>query len=174
MTERSNFARVLHLNPMAMGVGMKKLIMAAALLCTPAAAISQEAPPTHTIITPAEIEWKPGPSSLQPGAQSSVLYGDPSNEGVFVMRLKLPSGFKIAPHTHPKPEILTVVSGAFYIGMGRTADEAKSQRLGPGAFFAFDPGLEHYAHVEEETVVQLSSTGPWTITYVDPSDDPRQ
>jgi quercetin dioxygenase-like cupin family protein len=126
------------------------------------------------MVTSAEIVWSAGPPSLQPGAQAAVLYGDPAKEGVFVMRLKLPAGFKIAPHTHPKPEIVTVISGGFYIGMGTKADEAKAQRLGPGSFFAFDPGLAHYAHVEEETVVQLSSTGPWTINYVDSSDDPRQ
>lgn len=152
---------------------VKPLVAAIVLLSAPAVATAQEAP-AHNIVTPAEIEWKPGPPSLQSGAKSSVLYGDPSKEGVFVMRLKLPAGFKIAPHTHPQPEIVTVVSGAFYIGMGRIVDETNAQRLGPGSFFAFDPGFSHYAHVEEETVVQLSSTGPWTITYLDLSDDPRE
>jgi quercetin dioxygenase-like cupin family protein len=153
---------------------MRVFLAAAALSCLPGAALAQEAHPAHTIIPPTEVEWKAGPPSLQPGAQSSVLYGDPSKEGVFVMRLKLPAGFRIAPHTHPNPEILTVISGGFHIGMGTGADEANAQRLGPGGFFAFDPGLAHYAHVEEDTVVQLSSTGPWTINYVEPSDDPRQ
>lgn len=152
---------------------MKALITAAVVLCTPAIGAAQASHPAHTIVTPDTIDWKAGPPSLQPGAQAAILYGDPSKEGVFVMRLKLPKGFRIAPHTHPRPEILTVVSGAFHIGMGPVADEAKAQRLGPGSFFAFDPGLPHYAHVEEETVVQLSSTGPWTISYVNPADDPR-
>jgi quercetin dioxygenase-like cupin family protein len=128
----------------------------------------------HTIMTPAEVAWKAGPPSLQPGAQAAVLYGDPSKEGLFVMRLKLPKGFKIAPHTHPKPEILTVVSGAFNIGMGSVADRKKARRLPSGSFFAFAPGLAHYAHVDEPTVVQLSSTGPWTINYINPADDPRR
>lgn len=60
------------------------------------------------------------------------------------------------------------------MGMGKIADPTKAQRLGPRSFFAFDPGLAHYAHVEDETMVQLSSTGPWTINYVSPADDPRQ
>lgn len=90
------------------------------------------------------------------------------------MRLKLPKGFSIAPHTHPKPEILTVISGAFHIGMGDKADQKKASRLPAGGFFAFPPGMAHYAHVEEETVVQLSSTGPWTINYINAADDPRR
>lgn len=104
----------------------------------------------------------------------AVLYGDPTKEGVFVMRLKLPKGFRIAPHTHPKPEILTVISGAFHIGMGTTADPKKARRLRSGSFFAFSPGTAHYAHTSQPTIVQLSSTGPWTISYINPADDPRK
>lgn len=128
----------------------------------------------HKIVTADQISWAPGPPSLQPGAQAAVLYGDPSKDGVFIMRLKLPAGFRIAPHTHPRPEIVTVISGAFHIGMGKTANDRQMQKLPAGSLFAFDPGLAHYARVEEETVIQLSSTGPWAITYIDSGDDPRQ
>ncbi len=132
------------------------------------------AAPTHKVVSAEQVSWTPGPPSLPAGAQAAVLYGDPTKEGLFVMRLKVPAGFAIAPHTHPKPEIVTVVSGAFNVGMGETADKSKAQRLAAGSFFAFDPGMAHYAHVDEETVVQISSTGPWGITYVNPADDPRE
>jgi len=132
---------------------------------------SQQA--THKIVSADQVTWAAGPPSLAAGAQSAVLHGDPSKEGLFVMRLELPAGFAIAPHSHPKPEIVTVISGAFNVGMGEVADKAKAQRLPAGSFFAFDPGMSHYAHVEEETVVQISSTGPWAITYLNPADDPR-
>jgi hypothetical protein len=36
------------------------------------------------------------------------------------------------------------------------------------------PGMVHYAIADEETVIQLNSTGPWSLTYVNPKDDPRQ
>jgi len=38
---------------------------------------------------------------------------------------------------------------------------------------AYPPGMVHYVYAEGETVVQLNSSGPWTITYVDEDDDPR-
>lgn len=151
---------------------MKVALVTAALLVG-AAAHAQEAPSIHKIVKADEVTWSAGPPSLPPGAQAAVLHGDPGKDGVFVMRLKLPAGFKIAPHTHPKPEIVTVISGAFHIGMGEVRDETKAHKLPAGGFFAFDPGLAHFAHVEEETVVQLSSTGPWTINYINPADDPR-
>lgn len=132
------------------------------------------AKPAHMIVTADQVTWAAGPPSLAAGAQAAMLHGDPTQEGVFVMRLKLPAGFRIAPHTHPKPEIVTVISGAFNVGMGDVADKARAQQLPAGSFFAFDPGMAHYAHVEEETVVQISSTGPWAITYINPADDPRK
>lgn len=139
-----------------------------------AAAAQGPAPAKHRIFTPTEIKWGPAPASLPPGAQASVLYGDPAKEGLFALRLKLPKGYRIPPHTHPKPEILTVVSGTFDIGMGETADPAKAKPLPAGSFFAFDPGMAHYASTREETVVQLNSTGPWTVNYINPADDPRK
>lgn len=150
-----------------------KLIIVTAALFAGSAAQAQGDQPAHKIVMADQVTWTAGPPSLLPGAQAAVLYGDPSKDGVFVMRLKLPAGFRIAPHTHPRPEIVTVISGAFHIGMGTAADDSKAQKLPAGSLFAFDPGLAHYARVEEETVIQLSSTGPWAINYVDPADDPR-
>ena len=138
------------------------------------AAAEPAAAPAHKIVSADQVSWTPGPPSLPAGAQAAVLHGDPTKEGLFVMRLKVPAGFAIAPHTHPKPEIVTVISGAFNVGMGETADKSKAQRLPAGSFFAFDPGMAHYAHVDEETVVQISSTGPWGINYINPADDPRE
>lgn len=128
----------------------------------------------HTILSAADIKWSPGPPSIPPGAQAAVLHGDPSKDGLFTLRLKLPKGYALAPHTHPKPEIVTVISGTFKLGMGETADRSKLRPLGPGSFFAFHPGMAHFAFVDEDTVIQLNSTGPWALTYVNPSDDPRK
>jgi len=127
----------------------------------------------HTIVSAEEVKWGPAPPSLPAGAQAAVLFGDPTKDGLFVMRLKLPNGYHIPPHTHPKPEIVTVVSGTLRIGMGEAADRAKARPLAAGGFFAFDPGMAHYAFTDGVTVVQLNSTGPWAINYVNPKDDPR-
>jgi quercetin dioxygenase-like cupin family protein len=50
----------------------------------------------------------------------------------------------------------------------------KAQALAAGGFFAFPPGMAHFVSVDEDTVVHLSSMGPWDVTYVNPKDDPRQ
>ena len=151
------------------------LAMAASFIVFSASVASaQTSGHAHKILTPPQIKWSAAPPSLPPGAQAAILYGDPATEGMFVLRLRLPSGYRIPPHTHPKPEIVTVVSGAFHVGMGSKVDPKQARRLPPGSFFAFDPGMAHYAHVQEETVVQLSSTGPWSINYINEADDPRK
>ena len=142
------------------------------------AAVAMVAPPVlaqddHVLIENDRFEYLAGPASLAEGAEYAVLYGDPSGDGVFAMRLKLPDGFHIAPHFHGRPEIVTVISGTFRIGMGEEANPDEVTVLQPGGFFAYPPGMAHYAYAEGETVVQLNSTGPWTITYVRDEDDPR-
>jgi quercetin dioxygenase-like cupin family protein len=85
----------------------------------------------------------------------------------------MPKGYAIAPHSHPKPEVVTVISGTFRLGMGETADQAKAQAFQTGGFIALEPDMVHYAFTDEETVIQLNSVGPWSLTYVNPEDDPR-
>jgi quercetin dioxygenase-like cupin family protein len=128
----------------------------------------------HQLITPDDMKWGAGPPSLPSGAQAVVLYGDPAKEGMFAFRLKTPKDYAIAPHTHPKPEIVTVIAGTVRLGMGTNADRAKAQVLPAGSFFALTPGTAHYYFAEEDTVIQLQSTGPWGIDYVDAKDDPRK
>src|SRR5262245_28026821 len=128
----------------------------------------------HSIVAPQEIKWGSAPAMLPPGAEAAVLFGDPSQEGLFVLRLKLPVGYSVAPHTHPVDEVITVISGTFGIGMGETSDQRKAQPLPAGSFFALPPGMAHYVFIDKETVVQISTVGPWGLTYINPKDDPRQ
>ncbi len=145
--------------------------VACALISAPAA--TAQSTDGHSIIAAQEIKWGPGAASIPAGAQAAFLYGDASKDAVFALRLKLPKGYHIPPHTHPKPEIVTVISGTFRLGMGETADRNKGQALPAGSFFALSPRMAHFAYADEDTVIQLNSTGPWGLTYINPKDDPR-
>lgn len=121
-----------------------------------------------------EIVWRDGPPSLPAGAKFAVLEGDPAKAGPFTFRLKFPAGYRIPPHFHPVIEHITVVSGAFSVGQDERWDDSKLVRLDAGDFMHMPPGTRHFAVATGETVVQLHSTGPWGITYVNPADDPRK
>ena len=76
----------------------------------------------------------------------AVLQGDPSKAGEeFTVRLRLPSGYKIAPHTHPTAENITVIEGTFLVGMGSTFDKATMMTLPRGAFASAPAEHAHYA-----------------------------
>ena len=130
--------------------------------------------PGISLYPTAEIQWKDGPASLPAGAKIAVLEGDPSKEGFFTMRLLLPDGFKIPPHWHPKVEHVTVISGTFNVGMGDKFDQTATREMPAGTFGFWPAEMKHFAWAKGETVLQLHGTGPWMITYVNPSDDPRK
>jgi SAM-dependent methyltransferase len=136
--------------------------------------ITDEGPDHHLLYEAGEIEWRDAPASLEEGAKVAVLEGNPSEPGVFTMRICMPDGFQISPHWHPNVERVTVISGTFLLGSGENVNRADTQRLEPGSYTSMPPEMVHYAIAEGETVIQLTSVGPWIINYVYPSDDPRQ
>jgi quercetin dioxygenase-like cupin family protein len=121
-----------------------------------------------------KVQWRPGPPSLPKGALVALLEGDPAKEGPFVFRVKLPDGYRIAPHTHPKVERVTVLSGTLYIGMGARFDEKAGRAMPAGAYGHWPAGMRHFAWAKGETVIQLHGVGPWSIQYVNAIDDPRK
>jgi anti-sigma factor ChrR (cupin superfamily) len=123
---------------------------------------------------PDGLKWQDGPPSLPPGAKFAVLEGDPAKPGPFVFRVKVPDGYKIPPHTHPKPERVTVVSGTFHLGMGDTFDVKKGEVLPAGTYGMWPAGMKHFVWVKGETVVQFHGDGPWVIEYLNSADDPRK
>jgi quercetin dioxygenase-like cupin family protein len=127
-----------------------------------------------TIYPAAEIKWQPGPPSLPSGAKVAVLEGDPTKEGPFTMRLMFPDGYKIPPHTHPKTERVTVISGMLNLGMGEKFDESAGHQLPAGTFGFWPAGMKHFAWASGETIIQLHGIGPWVINYLNPADDPRK
>jgi hypothetical protein len=126
--------------------------------------------PLHT---PASIVWKEGPPSLPKGAMIAVLEGDPSKDGPFTFRVKLPDGYRVPPHTHPKTERITVLQGTFNFGMGDRFDESKTQPMPAGTYGYWPAGMKHFVWARGETILQFHGIGPWSIVYVNPADDPR-
>lgn len=136
--------------------------------------ITQAQEDGHILIKSDEVQWADGPPSMPPGAKISVIEGDLKKAEPFAFRLRLPANYKIAPHTHPTVEHVTVLSGTFYMGAGDQLDKEKAVPLTPGSFAAFQPGHSMFAWTEEETVIQVHGVGPWGIDYIDPADDPRK
>ena len=84
--------------------------------------------------SPDQVKWGPAPPFVPPGAKIAVLEGDPTaTSGDFTIRLSMPDGYKVAPHTHPHRENVTVLSGTLKVGMGETFDTGKNDGFGAGS-----------------------------------------
>ena len=140
-------------------------------------ALAQEAKPpapTHVAKTPAEMKWGDPPPVFERGASFTVVSGDPGKEGLFVVRLKMPAGYRINPHWHPIDEHVTVLSGTFALGMGDKFDVASMKELPVGGYGLLPAQMHHYAMAKTEAIVQVHGMGPFALTYINPADDPSK
>ena len=119
-------------------------------------------------LTPDDIQWKEGPPNM-PNVKMAVLEGNPKKKGFFVMRLKVPAGTKIPPHVHDNIERVTVISGAVKLAMGEKAENPLL--LPAGSYFSIPPRIVHNAWVDQETVLQIATNGPWSLRRVDGAKD---
>ena len=121
----------------------------------------------------AKLTWGPAPPFLPAGAQFALVSGDPGKAGHFEIQLSMPSGYTIPPHWHPTDETVSVKSGHFHYGMGDKIDTKSMKTMNPGQSGTMPANQRHYARVQGHTVVAVTGNGPFTITYVNPADDPR-
>jgi quercetin dioxygenase-like cupin family protein len=146
---------------------------AALLLLITAAGVTAQLPSHSRVASQPDIKWGPAPAVFPPGAEMAVMQGSPAGTDLFTVRLRFPDGYKIAPHTHPTDENVTVISGTFRVGMGTTVDAKSTMALGPGGFVTAPANQAHYAAAQGVTVVQVHALGPFAMTYVNPADAPR-
>jgi hypothetical protein len=158
---------------------MKKplLITAAYLLGLFALAVGTQrgaaAKPEAVTLAASEMKFGPPPPVLPPGAQLAVLHGDPGKKGPFAMRLKMPDGYRIAPHWHSNDEELTVLSGTFVLAMGDKAGE-NAHTMEIGAYHYLPGKMHHSAAARGETLIEIHGNGPFDLHYLDAADDPSR
>lgn len=149
------------------------LLAFAALSAGPAPAQSVYSGEGTLFVSPERLVWNDAPA-VAAGAKIAVIEGPLSKAVPFTFRLKLPAGAKVAPHTHPAYERVTVLSGTFYFSEGSAYDPAKTRALTPGSVAIMPPGTPMFGYTKEETIIQLHGTGPWGLRYENVADDPRK
>ena len=126
----------------------------------------------HAMVKASEIKWGPPPAALPPNVQFAVLSGDPGKAGPFAIRIKAPAGFKVGRHWHPADEQVTIIEGDFHLSMGE-AGSAHDADFVAGDFVNLPMKMQHEASSKNGVIVQVNSTGPFEVIYVNPKDDPR-
>ena len=149
-------------------------VVAAALIpaLLPGMAAAQHAAHAHTFAPAKDLKWNDTPAL--PGAKLAVIEGPLNEAKPFILRLKFPANYRIAPHFHSAIEHVTVISGEFFMGVGEKFEPGKGTGLKAGDVGIMQPKTPHYAYTQSATEVQVHGVGPWTLTFVNPKDDPRQ
>jgi mannose-6-phosphate isomerase-like protein (cupin superfamily) len=120
------------------------------------------------------LTWGPAPDAFPAGAKMAVERGDPTKSGEFVVRLSVPAGYRIPPHWHPTDEHVRVRSGEFLVGMGDMLDPTKTMKMAPGDTGTISAKMHHFAIARVATEISVRAGGPFAMTYVNASDDPRK
>jgi quercetin dioxygenase-like cupin family protein len=123
---------------------------------------------------PAPLQWAVVPTLLPPGAMIAVVSGDPTAPGQSTIELSMPDGYRMPPHFHPTEERVEVKQGTLLIGMGDRLDARKTLPLAAGDTVAAPAGMHHYSVAKGTTVVAVTFMGPYTMTYVNVYEAPRQ
>jgi quercetin dioxygenase-like cupin family protein len=124
----------------------------------------------------AGVKWIAAPPAARfpKGAEVAALFGDPSKEGQYASRLKLPSGTAIPPHSHPNDENVTVLSGTLHIGFGNKVDRKKATTVTAGGFIRVPKGTPHFAWVTGTTILQSNNIGPTGLKKLNAADNASQ
>jgi hypothetical protein len=125
------------------------------------------------VILPEDMDWKPF-AAFPPSVRLSVIVGQPSEPGPYLIRVRVPHGVKLMPHRHSEDRIYTIISGVFYIGRGDEFDADKLEAYPPGAVIVLPGNTSHFHWAKSgDYIAQVTAIGPLGFEYVNSKDDPR-
>jgi len=118
-------------------------------------------------LTPEQVRWFT-PPYYKDGRQRAQIYGDSSQGGAWIDRVKIPAGGRVLAHTHPHDELVTVMEGTWYLGEGERFDPARLKGYPAGSFIVIPAGVAHFVAANDGGVtVQFSATGKFATDYLE-------
>ena len=114
----------------------------------------------RAVADPATLQWV---DTGEPFANTQIVVvdGDPSAAAPFILRFRCPDNYKIAAHTHPAAEAVTVLEGTFYAGMGDKYDASQLTAVRRAGWFTIPAEAAHFGLCKGTTVLEIHATGPW-------------
>jgi hypothetical protein len=157
---------------MSKWISIAASLAVATVAMLPGTVAAQQAAHEHAFAAAKDLKWNDTPAL--PGAKLAVIEGPLNEAKPFILRIKFPADYKIPPHFHSAIEHVTVISGEFIMGLGEKFEQGKGTALKPGDVGIMQAKTPHYAYAKQATEVQVHGIGPWTLTFVNPNDDPRK
>ena len=145
---------------------LRATVFCLCLSMTATFALAQGDPIRSVMLTPGELAW------VDRGAigHTAVIVGDSTKTGMYAVLLKMRSGHRVEPHSHPDNRVATILSGTFYVGYGEKFDESKLKALPAGSVYTEPANQPHFAWAKDgEVIIQGVGIGPSGTTPVRPS-----
>jgi quercetin dioxygenase-like cupin family protein len=157
-------SKFLRLNSMSFA---PRILVCSLLVASCAGSHATSRPPAQPIGVPAgEVTYAPAPPNLPKGVEMAVLEGDPKRAAIFTLRLRVPAGFSLPPHTHPVDERVTVLAGAVQVGFGDQVTAEAVRTYPAGSFYVNPPGLPHFVLSPGGAEIQITAMGPWRADFL--------
>jgi redox-sensitive bicupin YhaK (pirin superfamily) len=114
---------------------------------------------------PDQIKWRT-PFGIAPGIESSVLAGDPTQPGLYVIMVRWIAGNHFSrPHIHAHDRFITVLKGTWWVGTGKKFDPDGTVPMPAGAFVTHYGGQAHFDGAkDEDALLLITGEGPDTPT----------
>jgi len=110
------------------------------------------------IIQSSDLEWDENSNELQ----QKVIYGDPSKEGLYILRARFPAGVTSVPHFHSQDRFVSVIEGTWYAGSDASHDFNRTTEIPEGGYMMHPAGAVHCdgASPEAPVIVEIKGMGP--------------
>ena len=132
-----------------------------------ATAYAELDPAAIKIQPPDEIEWVRAGNG---GSETAVIFGDPSQPGLYVVLQKWLPHNNSRPHFHPNDRFITVLEGTWWVNTGPKYDPDGMQPVYAGSVVTHYGKEIHYDGAkDEECILYIVGIGPATGT---PAEEP--
>ncbi|MDH5240714.1 MAG: cupin domain-containing protein [Gammaproteobacteria bacterium] len=142
------------------------LLFSLTVLSSVIAAQTDESAAGFVHLQAAEVLYEADPEI--PGLGYAVLSGNPDEDGVYVVRLRIPPGHTFSPHYHDRDRHITVISGVWAFGRGDSGKCEDTIPLTSGAYVMHPKGGVHFdgSCGDGFVEVQIVGLGPVKTTRI--------
>jgi hypothetical protein len=119
------------------------------------------------VMQPGEEDWQENPAL--PGVSYMKVYGESTQPGVYVVRVRFEPWNMTMPHYHSQDRMVAVVKGTWYAGTDTQFDPTKTTPIRMGGYMLHPAGGVHFDGAkDEQVIVQITGVGPNKTTFLDP------
>lgn len=114
------------------------------------------------IVQSDDIQWDESSDRIQ----QHILYGDPAEAGLYIVRIRFPAGASSRPHHHDQDRFITVIEGTWNVGTDTSHDMSKTTAIPAGGFMFHPAGCVHYDGSRgDPVIVEVRGMGPVNTVY---------